>query len=304
MKDDFNKVLEMAVQAKDVNMFGKCSKDLCTKYGISEKTLYTRFKSMFGVSPRDFISSKVIPSKEELESFILNSKDTHEVRKKTGLSNRYFVGLYDKFFGVSSFTKAREKILLSQPSKVRVNPFREDNISILMSQHLGDGHYCEKRHALRVAHGIKQAEYLKWKVALIHEGYNKVYTKVTLHTHTQGHLYASWYSGKLGCVDFPKDKTLAVSRLTPIGWLLLYLDDGCYGQDMFITTQGEALAVAMQQELLTYGVKARVNVVGKTNSYNVTMCGGQQTINFYKNFIEPFLEDIPRCMQYKTKVKI
>jgi hypothetical protein len=304
MKEDFDKILTMAVHTKDVNYFGKCVKTIQDTYGVSEKTVYNRFKSCYGCSPRDYITSEVQPSREEVSSAILNSSDTHEVKKTLGLSNRLFSGIYDTNFGVSTFSAAKEKLLMSVPSKVRVHPFREDNVSILMSQHLGDGCYCNKRHALRVVHGVKQGEYLKWKVALIFEGYNKVSTKVTQHTHKQGHEYYAWYSGKLGNVDFPENKVDAVKLLTPIGWLLLYLDDGCYGQDMFITTESKALAVAMQDELKTYGITSRVNRQGQTNSFNVYMCGGQQTIGFYKNFIEPFIGIIPKCMEYKTKVKI
>jgi len=304
MKCEFDKILSMAVYIKDVNYFGKCVKEVSDKYGVCKKTVYNRFKSMYGCSPREFLSGKIEPTTAELSSIVLSSATTLEVREFLGLSTSQFVGMYDRHYGVSTFSAAREKLLMAVPSKVRVKPFREDNVSILMSQHLGDGCYCKKRHALRVIHGVKQAEYLKWKVALIFEGYNKVSTRVSEHVHTQGHGYFAWYSGKLGNVDFPERKEDAVKLLTPIGWLLLYLDDGCYGQDMLITTESETLAVAMQEELKTYGVTSRVNRCGQTNSYNVSMCGGQQTIGFYKNFIEPFIEIIPKCMEYKTKVKI
>ena len=304
MKEDFDKVLEVAVQAKDVNLFGKHAVKIAKKYGVSEKTVYNRFNSTFGCSPREFISKTIEPTTEYLTSLILNTDSSEEVKKTLGLPNRLFVGIYDKHYGVSSYSKAKEKILLSQPMKVRQKPFREDNVSLLMSQYLGDGYYDRVRHALKVSHGIKQAEYLKWKVALIFEGYNKVSTKISIHKHTQGHEYVSWYSGKLGNVDFPEDKKDAVKMLTPIGWLLLYLDDGHYGQDISLTATTEDLAVAMQQELQTYGIQSRINKAGNSSAHNVTMCGGQNSIRFYKNFIEPFIEMIPQCMKYKTKVKI
>lgn len=304
MKQDFDKIVEVAVQAKDINFFGKHVKSITDKYGVSEKTVYTRFKSFFGESPRDYVKGKIWPTKEQMVSYILTSETSQEVREKSGLPSRLFVGIYDKYFGVSSFTKAREKILMTAPIKVRASALREDNVALLMSQHLGDGYYCPKRHSLKVIHGIKQVEYLRWKVGLIHDGYNEVSTKISLHTHSQGHKYAVWYSRKLGNVDFPADKQEAIKLLTPIGWLLLYLDDGCYGQDMFITTESELLAVAMQKELATYGIKARVNICASGPSHNVTMCGGVNTIAFYKNFIEPFLGNIPECMKYKTEVKI
>lgn len=304
MKEDFDKIVEVAVQTKDVNLFGKHVKALSSKYGVVEKTVYTRFFSLFGKSPREYIKSQIWPTYEEMVSLVLNSESSQEVRDNLGLPNKMYVGIYDKFFGVSNYHKAKEKILMSVPVKVRKSTTREDNISLLMSQHLGDGYYDRKRHSLKVSHGIKQAEYLRWKVGLIHDGYNEVSTKVSIHTHSQGHQYATWYSCKLGNVDFPEDKAEAVSKLTPIGWLLLYLDDGCYGQDMFITTESALLAVAMQKELKTYGIDSRVNICANGPAHNVTMCGGKNTIAFYKNFIEPFSEIMPKCMKYKTEVKI
>lgn len=304
MKKDFDKIVEVAVQTKDVNMFGKHVKELSRKYGVGEKTIYTRFSSFFGMSPRDYVKSKIWPTYDEMVSLILNTNSSLEVRDQLGLPNLMYVGIYDKVFGVSNYTKAKKKILMSCPVKVRESTTREDNVALLMSQHLGDGYYCRKRHALKVSHGIKQLEYLRWKVGLIHDGYNEISTKVTTHTHTQGHQYAAWYSCKLGNVDFPEDKTEAVTKLTPLGWLLLYFDDGCYGQDMFITTESKLLAVAMQEELSTYGITSRVNICADGPSHNVTMCGGENTVAFYKNFIEPFLDIIPECMKYKTEVKI
>lgn len=304
MKEDFDKIVEVAVQTKDVNLFGKHAKRLAKEYCVSEKTVYVRFLSFFGASPREYVKSKIWPTKEYLTELILNSCSSQEVKDSLGLPNSMFVGIYDKFFGVSSYSKAKEKILMTTPAKLRKTTSREDNISLLMSQHLGDGHYDRKRHSLKVSHGIKQAEYLRWKVGLIHDGYNEVSTKVSLHTHKQGHKYATWYSCKLGNVDFPEDKVEAVNKLTPIGWLLLYLDDGCYGQDIFITVESKLLAVAMQKELKTYGIDSRVNICADGPSHNVTMRGGKNTISFYKNFIEPFSSIIPKCMQYKTEVKI
>jgi len=304
MKEDFDKIVKMAVQTKDVNLFGQHCKKLSNKYGVSERTIYLRFTSLFGASPREYVKSQIWPTYAEMVKLILNTNSSQEVKDNLGLPNGMFVGIYDKFFNVSSYSKAKEKILMTAPAKIRKSTTRDDNISLLMSQHLGDGYYDRKRHSLKVSHGIKQAEYLLWKVGLIHDGYNEVSTKVSIHTHAQGHKYVAWYSCKLGKVHFPEDKTEAVSKLTPLGWLLLYLDDGCYGQDMFITTESKLLAVAMQKELETYGIASRVNICGDGPSHNVTMRGGSNTIKFYKNFIEPFSEIIPKCMKYKTEVKI
>ena len=71
-----------------------------------------------------------------------------------------------------------------------------------------------------------------------------------------------------------------------------------------ICTNLEGVALAAQEELNTYGIESRVNKVSTANAYNITMCGGINSIRFYKAFIEPFLNIIPSCMKYKTEVKI
>lgn len=304
MKDDFDKAICEAVAEKDVNYFGRVVPMLAKKYGVCEKTCYNRFKSWFKASPRDFLIEKITPTKEEIESAVLITHSVDEFNQLLSLPNTIRQGLFDRVFGVSSYTAVKELILMSAPKKVRGCSFREDNISLLMSQYLGDGYYDKKRHALRVCHGERQAEYLRWKVGLIFEGYNKVSTEIGCVRHAQGHLYYHWYSGKLGHVVFPEKPEEAVPLLTPVGWLLWYFDDGHIGQDLSICIKEEAVANRAKTELETYGITSRVNKVLTANAYNLTMCGGQNTVRFYKEFIEPFLDIIPECMKYKTEVKI
>jgi hypothetical protein len=304
MKEEFDKAISTAIATKDVQFFGKLSEELRIKYNVSKKTVHNRFHSMFGCSFRDYIDARILPSKEELTSIILNTSSSEECRLQTKLSHRKFVGLYDKLFGVSTYKEAKKRILLDTPTPVRLSSLREDNLAILMSQYLGDGSYDRLRHSLRIQHGEKQAEYLRWKVGLIIEGYNLQTAEITERTHAQGHKYFDWYSRKLGNVDFPEDKSEVPKLLTPLGWLLWYFDDGTYGQDISICTNLESVAKAAQIELKTYGIDARVNKVSTANAYLVTMCGGINSIRFYKAFIEPFLNIIPNCMKYKTEVKI
>lgn len=304
MKEEFDKAVSTAIATKDVQLFGKISEELRIKYGVSKKTIHNRFHSMFGSSFRDYVDARILPSKEELISIILNTNSSEECRLLTGLSNRKFVGIYDSIFGVSTYRAAKEQILLDTPTAVRLSSLREDNLAILMSQYLGDGSYDRVRHSLRIQHGEKQAEYLRWKVGMIIEGYNLQTADIKEKVHAQGHKYYDWYSRKLGNVDFPENKSEAVKLLTPLGWLLWYFDDGTYGQDISICTNLDSVAIAAQTELKTYGIEARVNKVSTANAYLVTMCGGTNSIRFYKAFIEPFLLIIPNCMKYKTEVKI
>lgn len=303
MKDDFDIAIAEAIATKNVQLFGTVAEVLRLKYGISKKTVHNRFHSMYGSSFRDYVSERVIPTKEELTSAILNTSSSDECRKYLGLSHRKMVGLYDKLFGVSTYSASKEQILMSQPAPVRLSTLREDNLAIMLSQYLGDGHYNRPRHTLEITHGVKQAEYLRWKVGMIVEGYNLQNSTITHNVHAQGHEYYRWYSRKLGNIDFPQNKADVPKLLTPLGWLLWYLDDGTYQQDISICTNLESVANAGIEELVTYGIDARVNKVSGANAYTITMCGGQNTIKFYKAFIEPYLQIIPECMRYKTLVK-
>lgn len=304
MKEEFDKAISTAIINKDVQLFGKVSEELRIKYGVSKKTIHNRFHSMFGTSFREYIDARILPTKEELISIILNTKSSEECRVKLGLSHRKFVGIYDKLFGVSTYKEAKERILLETPTPIRLSSLREDNLAILMSQYIGDGSYDRLRHSIRIQHGAKQVEYLRWKVGMIIEGYNLQTAEIKEKQHSQGHVYYEWYSRKLGNVDFPEDRSQVPKLLTPLGWLLWYFDDGTYGQDISICTNLETVAIAAKMELLTYGIEARVNKVSTANAYLVTMCGGINSIRFYKAFIEPFLNIIPKCMKYKTEVKI
>lgn len=304
MKEDFDKAIALAIENKDIQLFGTISFEIANKYNTSHKTVHNRFVSIYGKPFRKYILEKLEPTKEQLVSIILNTNSSEEVRGVLGLPNRMFVGMYDRYFGVSTYQKAKLSILKTIPVKQRKSSLREDNIAILMSQHLGDGWYDSKRHALRITHGIKQAEYLRWKVALIHEGYNKTNTEIKVRHHKQGHDYVDYYSGKLGHVVFPVQKSEAVKLLTPLGWLLWYLDDGNYTQNITISIGDETIALAAQKELKTYDISSRIYKIKNKNAYNLILCGQQEDLKFYRTFIEPFINKIPNCMKYKCEMKI
>jgi hypothetical protein len=271
---------------------------IAEKYGVSQKTAYTRFTTYFGMSPKKYVRNQLTPTKEQLSSMIMNSETVHELWGKLPRDKTFWGGLFDQFYGVSTFKKAKEKIL-SEQSVVDYRVTREDNRSLLYSQLLGDGSYSEERHAIRVSHGIKQTEYLKWKVSLITKGYPGLSSEVKLHTHTQGHEYAHWYSGKLGNVDIPEKghyHTL-VDKLTPLGWLLWYLDDGSCTQNYSISVCNEAVEERAIEVLATYGITAR-----RDNRGNVIMCGMVNDRLFSRCFLEPFMYMVPNSMHYKVKI--
>ena len=272
---------------------------IADQYGVCHRTLYSRFNSYFGESPKKYVRKLLTPSKQELDSLILNSESPEHLWEKLPYNGLYWRGIFDRVYGGSTFFKAKQAILESQAT----SPYtvsRDDNRSLIYSQLLGDGSYDAQRHTLRVAHGIKQAEYLRWKVGMITKGYPNLSSRVTVLTHTQGHQYASWYSGKLGNLDLPSTRAdcwVLVEKLSPLGWLVWYLDDGCgSAQNYTISICSEKTEIEAVRVLQTYGIKAR------RHAGSIFMRGAHEDKKFSKAFIEPFIHLIPPSMQYKVKI--
>ncbi len=296
MKEDFDKLIETVVN-DPAALTDPLMEDIAKKYGVCKKTTYTRLRTMYGKTLREVLRDKLTPSKEELSSLILNSTHVEEVWASLKRGKDFYKGLFDQYYGVSTYTKARLEILKTA-SVVPYVVTREDNRSIVYSQLLGDGTYDKRRHALRIVHGIKQAEYLKAKVAMLCKAFPKLSCEVKVRQHNQGHMYADWYSRHLGNIDIPEkeDYPTLVPKLTPLGWLLWFLDDGCLGQDLMICTLNKDLQKVAVKELASYGILAR------EGHQAVHMKGQENTVRFYKNFIEPLLHLVPKCMQYKVKI--
>lgn len=293
MINEFDRIIAEGKQNKDVRAFGKAVGYLTEKFGVSEKTLYNRFKSTYGKSPKDVIKDAMFPTTEEFIQVVLNSTSSEQVRGKLGLSNRSFVGIYDKYLQVSTFHAARLHLLNARVN-VKYTNLREDNRSLIYSQLLGDGSYDARRHALRIIHGEKQVGYLKWKVSMINHAYPKTATKVTVRTHAQGHVYGDYYTA-LGNVDvFPEHE--CVEKLTNLGWLLWWLDDGSHTQNITIACKrSELVRQEAVRVLATYGIQARADGV------NIIIAGQENDLKFYYNFIHPFIAQIPECMMYKVE---
>jgi hypothetical protein len=268
--------------------------DVASKYNVAFKTVYTRFRSTYGNSPSDFIKDALMPPHDELEKLILNTSSAKELREVIDLPHCMYSGIYDREFGVSTYRSAKLKILSSM-SPVNYKPLREDNRSLWYSQLLGNGHYDRKRHAFRIDHGHKQAEYLKWKVSMINKAFPKTPSKISMHVHKQGHTYYSYYSRHIGNIDIPEDRSTVVNKLTPLGWLLWWLDDGYHSQNIVICCMDKKIVNVAIEELSSYGIKAR------SGQHGVYMCGKENDISFSKNFIEPFMNEIPVCMKYKVE---
>jgi hypothetical protein len=295
MKTKFGLILKEAIENRDLRGFSSKVDNLVKDYNVSEKTIYNRFKSQYGKSPREVILESIMPSKEELDSVIMGSSSSEEVREKVRLSNRMFTGIYDKYYGVSTFQKARIKILSTYKKPILSRNQREDNRALIYSQILGDGSYNRKRHSLRITHGIKQAEYLRWKADLIGQAYPKLKGPVTQHLHKQGHEYVNFYCN-LGNIDIPQKEEDCVELLTPLGWCLWYFDDGFYSQNYNITcSRNPAIVEKAIEELKTYGIDAR------KSQYGFCMKGQENDYLFYVNFLQPFGDMLPKCIKYKVE---
>lgn len=295
MKTKFEQILKEAIKNRDVRGFSNKIDSIVKDYNVSEKTVYNRFKSQYGKSPREVILESMMPTNDELSSIIMNSSSSEEVRKKVGLSSRLFTGIYDKYYGVSTFQKARLKILSTYKKSTLCRNQREDNRALIYSQILGDGSYDKKRHSLRISHGIKQAEYLRWKADLIGSAYPKLKGPVKQYIHKQGHEYVS-FSCNLGNIDIPQKEEDCIELLTPLGWCLWYLDDGFYSQNYKITCTRNPLVVEKAiEELKTYGIDAR------KDQYGFCMKGQENDYLFYINFLQPYEDMLPKSMKYKVE---
>lgn len=294
MINDFKEIIEEAVKNYDLNGFSnKKVKQLIDKYNISEKTIYNRFRALYGTSPKKLIKQRIFPSLKLMDEVILSSSTSEEVRAKLKIPNSMFIGIYDKYYGISTFQKARLNAL-NKSISINYNPSRQDNRSIIYSQLLGDGSYDKKRHALTIVHGEKQLEYLKWKVSLINKGYPSTAKNVKVYTHKQGHIYGSYYTN-LGNIDIPKEENIDLINLTNLGWLLWYFDDGNYSQNISICCKrNDTIRQNAIIALSTFGINAREDGV------SIVLRSQEDDLLFYKNFIEPFIDDIPQCMKYKV----
>jgi len=293
MINDFNKIIQEAINKKDYSYFATKIEYLTNKYSVCEKTIYNRFKSIFKMSPREYIIKNIFPSRQEIIEILLESSNSKMFFETLNLPNNLTKGIFDRYFSVSTFKKARLKIL-SEKLDTNYVPIREDNRSIIYSQLLGDGSYNKKSHGLRIIHGEKQIPYLKWKVSMLNKAYPKTSSIVNIRTHKQGHIYGDYYT-PLGNIDIISELE-AITKLTNFGWLLWFLDDGSYNQNISICCKRDKkLRLKAIDVLKTFDIDAR------EDGTSIICKGKENDLKFFYNFIKPFLSDIPKCMLYKVE---
>ena len=220
--------------------------------------------------------------------------------------------MLDREFGYSTYASAKANFIISKKVEA-YNPCRDDNISILISQLLGDGSFDEVRRSIRIVHGIKQWDYLKFKVGLINKAYPQSYplSNIRKLTHTQGHKYVSWYSGNFGESTFRKITSMTdeelVSNLTPLGWCLWFLDDGNLNYCESSGKHMYRLSIAISNEKLRKAAIHELNSVGFTPNEShceLYFSDRVQVAKFINTFVRPFDNIIPTCMKYKYYMSI
>ena len=280
---------------------------ICKEFGIVPLTFRRRFKSIYGNTLSEECESLLIPPRATVISKLMQAETVQEFWTILDVPKSYHKRVFQDLFQTSTFERAKAKVLLEVPH-TEYDPSIDENRSLVISQVFGDGSYCKTRGAMRISHGHKQFDYAVYKAAL----FNKAFPTTTpagatkLLTHTQGHKYSSWYSKRLPTklttwIDSSSLPEM-LDSLTPWGFFLWFMDDGYRSLDGVISemyVHDDALASATVEYLKSYGITARLS---KPNY--VSIKDMVNSVKFYKNFIEPFKESLPECMQHKTNMKI
>lgn len=284
--------------------FKAASEVLTKEFALSEMELVTRVRSLFQKPMSDIFD----PTDAEIQAALLRSDTSAEFKELLGMSADAYSGFFGRRLGVSTFAEAKAKCLY----KVKVpglNPNTKDNESIVFSQVLGDGSYDPVRKSIRIAHGIKQLEYLRWKVSLLNAAYPQLnsVSSIKCAVHSQGHEYCSWYSTKLPEHIYTKLDTYTheemLCSLTPLGVLLLFLDDGClYWKESKVLCIGQGNTRELHQTLADYF--STYNIHGNVTDTSFNINRQVDIVKFINTFIKPFSRIIPECMRYKTEIMI
>lgn len=282
---------------------------IATEFNISTREVHKRLRSMFGKS----LDELMTPSKQELTLAILQADCIQELKsilkKEQGLSK-----LYDKYYSVSTFAAAKIKCE-SYREVTPYNPTKDDNLSILIAQSLGDGSLefngDKPRYSISIAHCEKQFEYLVEKVKLINKAYptSPAVGTIRKYKHSQGHVYFQYRTNKMDNSEmnyiYNTPKAALVKEMTPLGIYLLFMDDGSLVQNsnskkLTICNRYPDVRVALKEYLSSYGIETNIY----SNDMVVCMSNVVAITKFLNNFVIPFKQYIPECMEYKTKLMV
>lgn len=302
----------MVLVATSKKVTDNINQQLMKEFNLRSDEVSRNFKSFTGMTIREALEKKHLPSREQIENALLLSKDINDMCSMlniSGTTSSYWKGLLDREFGYSTYTKAKANFIIKQ-KVANYNPTRADNLAILLSQKLGDGYIDIKRQALRIDHCEKQLDYLRFKVALLNKAYpesapiNAIKKKV----HIQGHTYVSYYSQKFSPSAMAKVISMSeqetIDNLTPLGWLLWFLDDGHNSYNEKFGTY--SLGIAIHSDTLKHLAVTKLLSFGYRFSVQPEMIVIQdkvQVASFINGMLQPFKHLVPPCMQYKIEYK-
>lgn len=284
--------------------FQEAKAALMSEYNVTEMELVRRVRSLCQKSLAEVFE----PSDSEIQDCLIRAETVEEFKELLGADTHYMQGFFDRRLGVGNFKQAKSSCLYKM--KVPgISPCTSDNEALIISQVLGDGSYDSVRKVIRIQHGIKQLEYLRWKVSILQNAYPSLYgvENIKVRKHSQGHEYADWYSGKLPKHITDKLESFShkelVDSLTPLGMLWLFLDDGClFWKETKSITISNGIDKYKHQNiadfLSTYSIHSIV--------YDKTCTISQQVeiVKFINTFVKPYINIIPPSMRYKTELMI
>lgn len=305
-KDFYTRAKELANSCNRVKG-NNVYETLAKEFHIGKRQAGDRFKSLFGKCVREYISNNIVPTREQMRDAIIKSSTHDEMCNILNVNRDLLKGLYDKYFKHSTYFKCK-MYLLNEIDVIQYNPTIEDNYSIFLSQLLGDGYFdfTNNRSLLALEHCEKQFDYLKFKISLLKKafpklpGYESIKPRKDINSFRwrSNNMYNS-YMTKIQNVTLEE----AVNKLTPFGWCLYYLDDGYLSNsnntsELGISTINKSLQIEIQKVLKTYGIHSNINKKA------VSIQSKEEIIKFLNTFIKPYLHIIPKCMRYKSHIKI
>lgn len=311
----YERVVELV---KTVNYRGnyhvKIIKPLMEEFNISERVVYRRIKSYTGKTITQLVQEIRTPDKNMVDKALLKCNSMKEMREFLNLkeSDIIFNKVFEKYYGTSTFTSAKSHFILKQPNK-NYNPSIDDNLSLIVSQCIGDGSLDRIRKAIRIDHSTWQYDYLKIKVSLFNRAFPESpgIENIKFRKHIQGHEYVSWYSKKLpkkyinDIINLKKHEMF--KYLTPLGAFLLYMDDGSLSINEEYSTY--RLSIAFSEHYPELGAEYVKLFKSFGFSFNVRenavyISSKPIIASFIKNMILPFKNYIPESLEYKINMKI
>lgn len=285
---------------------------LTKEFKLRSDEVSRNFKSFTGKTIKEAMEERHLPTREQIENALILSNNVNEMISMLNLKNstsKYWKGLLNREFGFCTYTKAKTNFITKQRVN-NYNPTKADNLSIILSQKLGKGYLDPKRKSISITHGVKQLDYLKFKVGLLNKAYPKSapINNIKSDVHKQGHRYVRYYSKSFSPSIISKVLTMTevetIDSLTPLGWLLWFLDDGHNSYNHKHGTY--SLGISIKSDTLKDIAVKKLSSFGYTFCINPTMIVLQdkvQIASFINGMLKPFEHLVPKSMHYKLIYK-